>query len=55
MNLVTLQGRTPLRIALLEGALDVAGLLIDNGADIDYIDTDSRYVCLLSIYLFIYV
>ena len=43
VNLVTLQGRTPLRIALLEGFLDIAGILMDNGADIDYIDTDSRY------------
>ena len=44
MNIVNLQGRTPLRIALLEGNLDIAGLLLDNGANIDYIDTDSRYV-----------
>ena len=36
------QGRTPLRVALLEGSLDIAGLLLDNGADIDYVDTDSR-------------
>ena len=37
-----LQGRTPLRIALLEGSLDIAGLLLDNAADIDYVDTDCR-------------
>ena len=37
-----MQGRTSLRISLLEGSLDIAGLLLDNGADIDYIDTDSR-------------
>ena len=29
-------------MALLEGSLDIAGLLLDNGADIDYVDTDSR-------------
>ena len=29
-------------MALLEGSLDIAGLLLDNGADIDYMDTDSR-------------
>ena len=29
-------------MALLEGSLDIAGLLLDNGADIDYIDTDGR-------------
>ena len=40
--LFSLQGRTPLRVALLEGSLDIAGLLLDNGADIDYVDTDSR-------------
>ena len=40
--LFALQGRTPLRVALLEGSLDIAGLLLDNGADIDYVDTDSR-------------
>ena len=44
VNIVNLQGRTPLRIALLEGYLDIAGLLLDNGANIDYMDTDSRYV-----------
>ena len=37
-----MQGRTPLRISLLEGSLDIAGLLLDNAADIDYVDTDSR-------------
>ena len=37
------QGRTPLRIALLEGSLDIAGLLLDNAADIDYVDTDCRF------------
>ena len=26
----------------MEGSLDIAGLLLDNGADIDYVDTDSR-------------
>ena len=44
MNIVNLQGRSPLRIALLEGFIDIAGLLLDNGADIDYIDNDSRLV-----------
>ena len=29
-------------MSLLEGSLDIAGLLLDNGADIDYVDTDSR-------------
>ncbi len=42
MNIVNLQGRSPLRIALLEGNLDLAGLLLDNGANIDYLDNDSR-------------
>ena len=42
MIIFALQGRTPLRVALLEGSLDIAGLLLDNGADIDYVDTDSR-------------
>ena len=42
--LVPMQGRTPLRIALLEGSLDIAGLLLDNAADIDYVDTDCRYL-----------
>ena len=42
MIIFELQGRTPLRVALLEGSLDIAGLLLDNGADIDYVDTDSR-------------
>ena len=42
VNIVNLQGRSPLRIALLEGFLDIAGLLLDNGADIDYMDNDSR-------------
>ena len=37
------QGRTPLRVALLDGSLDIAGLLLDNGADIDYVDTDTRW------------
>ena len=31
-----------MRIALLEGSLDIAGLLLDNAADIDYVDTDFR-------------
>ena len=44
VNIVNLQGRTPLRISLLEGSLDIAGILLDNGADIDYMDTDSRLV-----------
>ena len=26
----------------MEGSLDIAGLLLDNGADIDYVDTDCR-------------
>ncbi len=42
VNIVNLQGRSPLRIALLEGNLDLAGLLLDNGANIDYLDNDSR-------------
>ena len=42
-NICSLQGRTPLRIALLEGSLDIAGLLLDNAADIDYVDTDCRF------------
>ena len=42
-NIRSLQGRTPLRIALLEGSLDIAGLLLDNAADIDYVDTDCRF------------
>ena len=44
VNIVNLQGRTPLRISLLEGSLDIAGILLDNGADIDYMDTDSRLI-----------
>ena len=40
---MTSQGRTPLRVALLDGSLDIAGLLLDNGADIDYVDTDTRW------------
>ena len=40
---MTDQGRTPLRVALLDGSLDIAGLLLDNGADIDYVDTDTRW------------
>ena len=27
---------------MLEGSLDIAGLLLDNAADIDYVDTDFR-------------
>ena len=42
-NTCSIQGRTPLRIALLEGSLDIAGLLLDNAADIDYVDTDCRF------------
>jgi ankyrin repeat protein len=42
VNTVNLQGRSPLRIVLLEGNLDTAGLLLDNGANIDYLDNDSR-------------
>ena len=42
-NSCSLKGRTPLRIALLEGSLDIAGLLLDNAADIDYVDTDCRF------------
>ena len=30
-------------MALLDGSLDIAGLLLDNGADIDYVDTDTRW------------
>ena len=41
-HICSMQGRTPLRIALLEGSLDIAGLLLDNAADIDYVDTDCR-------------